>query len=59
MFTRQHDKAIAEIVRTIGSTYRGNYIHELLASMLADYFIQDNPRFDRARFLTACGLEGY
>lgn len=24
---------------------------------LADYFAQDNPRFDRSRFMQACGLE--
>ena len=28
-----------------------------LSKDLADYFVQDNPRFDRARFLQACGIE--
>jgi hypothetical protein len=28
-----------------------------LARRLADEFEQDNPRFDRARFLAACGVE--
>ena len=27
-----------------------------IADDLADYFAADNPRFDRARFLKACGL---
>lgn len=27
----------------------------LLATMLADYFETTNPRFDRSRFLSACG----
>jgi hypothetical protein len=27
------------------------------ASTLADALAQDNPRFDRARFLAACGVE--
>ena len=27
------------------------------AHALADYFEQDNPRFDRERFLEACGVE--
>lgn len=27
-----------------------------LAYRLAEVFTQDNPRFDRQRFLTACGL---
>jgi len=29
-----------------------------IASELADYFENDNPRFDRLRFLEACGFEG-
>lgn len=28
------------------------------ALMLSDMLAQDNPRFDRARFLKACGFEG-
>ncbi len=28
-----------------------------IAGGLADVFAADNPRFDRARFLTACGLD--
>lgn len=27
-----------------------------LAYSLADYFKQDNPNFDRAKFIVACGL---
>ncbi len=30
---------------------------EYLAIDLAHQFSQDNPRFDRKRFLTACGIE--
>lgn len=26
------------------------------AQRLADYFAAENPKFDRARFLTACGV---
>jgi hypothetical protein len=29
---------------------------EELAKSLASYFAQDNERFDRARFLAACGV---
>lgn len=29
-----------------------------LARRIADVFAADNSRFDRARFLKACGLEG-
>lgn len=28
-----------------------------LANRLANMLAQDNPRFDRARFLTACGVQ--
>lgn len=28
-----------------------------IALCLADDFANDNPRFDRTKFLTACGLE--
>ena len=28
-----------------------------IANALCDLFIEDNPRFDKSRFLTACGLE--
>jgi hypothetical protein len=29
----------------------------IIAHRLADHCAQDNPRFDRARFLAACGAE--
>ena len=29
----------------------------LVAEELADTLAKDNPRFDRARFLTACGVK--
>ncbi len=59
MFTRQHYKAIAEIVRDRTFDYHGrDYIFPaLLAYDLVDYFIKDNPRFDRDKFLAACGIE--
>lgn len=31
---------------------------ELLSDALADLFAANNPDFDRAAFLSACGLEG-
>lgn len=27
------------------------------AQLCADVFVEDNPRFDKARFIKACGLE--
>ena len=59
MFTKQHYKAIAEIIRPhlLVSKIRkdGAQVADI-ALELADYFAQDNPRFDRERFLEACGL---
>jgi len=63
MFTRQHYKAIAEIVRETSDVYdHPNLIYfeaiptKTFADKLADYFAADNPRFDRDQFLIACGI---
>lgn len=60
MFTKQHYKAIAKIVKdntTIDS--RNEYVMnvDFLMNDLADYFVKDNKLFDREKFLTACGFE--
>ena len=63
--TKKHYEAIAAIIastRNNATLYpsnghaRGETL-EVTASRLADYFTTDNPRFDRARFLQACGVE--
>lgn len=56
MLSKQHYKAIAEIIRCVGSTYRGNYVYKWLAELFINYFTVDNPCFDRQKFLAACGL---
>jgi len=64
MLTRQHYKAIAAIVKDDSVTgHSGEYDDSTtcidtitIAHSLADYFAEDNPCFDRAKFLTACGL---
>lgn len=59
MFTRQHYKAIAEIVKKNTARTGEIMVYIKRADVvcdLADYFAQDNPRFDRDRFLEACGL---
>ena len=56
MFTRKHYKVFAEIIES----NRGDgveYTLDQIASELADYFEQDNPRFDRDKFIKACGIE--
>lgn len=58
--TRKHYRAIAEVIRqtadnspTFMERARVREIAEGLASVLA----ADNPRFQRSRFLEACGVE--
>ena len=54
MFTRQHYKAIAEIIKS----NRGDgveYTLDQVASKLADFFAGDNQRFNRNKFMEACG----
>lgn len=65
--TKKHYEAIANIYRLqIQSARRHTrkehreieeYADTSTAKALADYFAQDNPRFDRERFLKACGIE--
>lgn len=64
MFTRQHYKAIAEIIRfeytafdgTGEDDYEGKLTIRNITNNLADYFADDNPLFNRQKFLKACGL---
>lgn len=56
MLTRKDYKAIAEIIKanTNNECAAGAYN---IGLELADYFAKDNPRFDKDKFLKACGLE--
>ena len=47
MFTRRHYKAIAKIIKTSST-------HDNLIVGLINFFCDDNPKFDRKRFLEAC-----
>ncbi len=49
--TKKHYEAIAAILKK-AEEYGASVPH-----MLADFFASDNPKFDRARFLQACGIE--
>jgi hypothetical protein len=59
--TKKHYEAIASILRkSIQQSYTlglDNSVEKYIAQYLADYFASENPRFDRVRFLTACGIE--
>ena len=53
MFTKQHYEAIAAIIR--GSTRPDGSIDGVsLEAGLISFFKNDNPLFDRERFLAAC-----
>ena len=55
--TRKDYVAIAAAIKDAGERFNmdgaGNYLAHQLAALLA----RDNPRFDRARFLAACGVQ--
>ena len=64
MLTKKDFKAVAGIIKAsidvtiIYSTTEPNTtIKGNIAIDLADYFATQNPRFDRNRFMKACGLE--
>ena len=68
MFTRQHYKAIAAIIKGVAQMhepvieaeqpikYGVTVTKRSISEKLADYFAKDNERFDREKFLEACGL---
>lgn len=57
--SKKHFNAIASTIRA--NVERSNdaerFRLRVLASELADQFAGFNPNFDRARFITACGVE--
>lgn len=58
--TRKHFEAIAHILdaeRAVRSATPAQVgVVHALALSLSDLFAAENPRFDRNRFLTACGV---
>ncbi|KKN71231.1 hypothetical protein LCGC14_0422740 [marine sediment metagenome] len=66
MLTKKDFKAVAEIIKTVigGKSDCTNFeigwhgATEDIAEHLADYFITQDPRFDREQFMKACGLGG-
>lgn len=51
--TRKDYQLIAEVF----ARSAGDDLAKLIALNLADKLAEDNPRFDKARFLTACGVK--
>ena len=63
MLTRKHFRIIARIIRGLrpaesSNNYCNGKNHVLtdLVKELAVYFANDNPKFDRQRFLDACKI---
>ena len=62
MLTKKDFKAVAGIIEKRKKLNRGtgrtpDFLYaDDLAGDLADYFAIQNPRFDRSRFMKACGL---
>jgi len=52
--TKRHFIMLAEWMRDQRHGYRSNAAHVAAACVLADTLALDHPRFDRARFITAC-----
>lgn len=58
--SKQHFEQIAKTIKTDferAETFAQQMSIAKLASNLADDFAQFNPRFDRSRFLAACGIK--
>ena len=63
MLTKKDFKAVAEIIESLcdwRTTHKhpDSYYYGVRDAVekLADYFATQNPRFDRQKFLDACGL---
>lgn len=61
MLTKKHFVAIAEILEAERSIQRDISAARIAVSAitfsLADYFAKENPRFNRAEFYRACGMD--
>jgi len=64
MLTKKDFKAVVEIMKSEYTRYdntgeddgEGKDTVGCIAGKLSDYFTTQNPRFDRERFMKACGL---
>lgn len=54
--TRKDYVVIAEVIKNLDEVI-DSYALEVLADNMAEALESDNPRFDRARFLVACGVK--
>lgn len=57
--TRKDYQAIAVIISSLADKYQFDEGRNIVAEIvedLSDIFTDDNPRFDREKFVKACGL---
>lgn len=54
--SRKHYEAVAESIRIATVDHGVSDSIRDIGDDLANMFAEDNPRFDRQRFLDACGL---
>jgi hypothetical protein len=59
MMTRKQFEMLAEIVRRVDLNEYAyqDTIRKRIANTIADELDKENPRFDRRKFLTACGVD--
>jgi Fe-S-cluster formation regulator IscX/YfhJ len=58
--TKKHYEAIAQVINDEIRPYSPEAVQSTTYNVinnLADYFADDNPKFNRERFLEACGIE--
>jgi hypothetical protein len=54
--TKKHFIQFAEHIKNLPVKSHGRGERESMANMVCEIASKDNPRFDRARFMVACGL---
>ncbi len=55
--TRKDYVAIAERFAEVNQRFMDSDVWVVLRAEMADVFLADNPRFDRDKFVRACGSE--
>jgi len=57
MTKKDYELIATALVMTHTSAFNGTEGYKLTCEYMADELERDNPRFDRTKFLTACGIE--
>lgn len=52
--SKQHFEMLARVIRDGEGDFKSNNAHARFAAMTASHLAQENPRFDRGRFVMAC-----